>query len=725
MNRRNFIKNTGCVAIGFTLRGNLLNTPAPLIQDLPGSLKENPHINSWLEILADGRLRIYTGKIELGQGIRTAIAQVAAEELDVPIENTEVVVADTGRTPNEGYTAGSFSIEQSAMAVRYAAAAARQKLLELASRQFNIPVAQLTIANGKISTATKDHTISFAEVLNGKQITDEVHGPVTLKPKADYQLVGKPIPREDISRMVRGLPVYVQDLRFPDMVYACVVRAPVYAAKLLSFNEKALRKNVPEILKTVVNGSFLGVIAADEYTALKARQWLKQHSEWSAGDTLPADSASDPSYFKSLPSQIEKVQEKGTMPAADNRNDFIKAAYFKPYIMHGAMGPSCAVAIYDNNMLHVWSHSQGVFPLRGSISKLLQLPEENIQVTGVPGSGCYGHNGADDAAADAALLAMAFPGKHIRLQWTRDDEHGWEPFGSAMVMETAAQLDSSGKIISWQYDLWSDTHGTRPANNAENLLAAHYLSTPTKLKPSGYSGGAYRNAEPYYTIPNQQVNAHFFKGPLRTSSLRSLGAYANLFAIECFMDELAEKAGKDPFTFRLMHLDDERAKAVVQKLQEIANSQTTAANTGIGIAFCRYKGNSSYCAIAAQVMVHPKDGAVHIQKMWAVIDAGEVINTDGLKNQIEGGMIQSASWTLMEQVHFDDHHITSRDWVSYPIMRFNQVPEVEVVILNRPNEKALGAGETAQGPAAAAIANAVHKACGKRIRHLPIGLSIK
>jgi CO/xanthine dehydrogenase Mo-binding subunit len=725
MNRRNFIKNTGCLAIGFTLRNNLLNTPAPLIQDLPGSLKENPHINSWLEILADGRLRIFTGKIELGQGIRTAIAQVAAEELDVPIENTEVVVADTGCTPDEGYTAGSFSIEQSAMAVRYAAAAARKKLLELASQQFNIPVAQLSITNGKISTATKDRTISFNEVLHGKQITDEVHGPVTLKPKADYKLVGKPVPREDISRMVRGLPVYVQDLRFPGMVYACIVRPPVYQAQLLQFDEKALQKSVPGILKTVVNGSFLGVIAEDEYTALKAKQWLKMHGKWSAGVTLPAASASDPSYYKSLPAETQKVHEAGTVPVAGKENDFIKAAYFKPYIMHGSIGPSCAVAIYDNGMLHVWCHSQGVFPLRGSLSKLLQLPNEKIQVTGVPGSGCYGHNGADDVAADAALLAMAFPGKHIRLQWARDDEHAWEPYGSAMVMEVAAQLDSSGKINSWKYDLWSDTHGTRPANNAENLLAAHYLATPSKLKPSGYSGGAFRNAEPYYTIPNQQVNAHLFQGLLRTSSLRSLGAYANLFAIECFMDELAEKAGKDPFTFRLMHLNDERAKAVVQKLQEITSTQTTAANTGIGVAFCRYKSNSSYCAIAAQVMVHPKDGAVHIQKMWAVIDAGEVINTDGLKNQIEGGMIQSASWTLMEQVHFDDHHITSRDWISYPIMRFNQVPEVEVVILNQPNEKALGAGETAQGPASAAITNAVYKACGKRVRHLPIGLYIK
>jgi nicotinate dehydrogenase subunit B len=314
---------------------------------------------------------------------------------------------------------------------------------------------------------------------------------------------------------------------------------------------------------------------------------------------------------------------------------------------------------------------------------------------------------------------MAYPGKHIRLQWTRSDEHGWEPYGSAMIMEAAALLDNEGRITSWQYDLWSDTHSIRPGGNANNLLTAQHYATPLK-ESSRFSNGANRNAEPYYSIPNQRVDAHFFKGPLRTSALRSLGAYANIFAIESFMDELAEKAGKDPFTFRIMHLQDERAKAVIQKLQEMISSIQLPANTGIGIAFSRYKNSASYCAIAAQVHVLPTTKEIQIQKMWSAIDSGEVINLDGVINQTEGGMIQSASWTLMEQVKFDAQHVSSRDWVSYPIMRFSQVPEVEVAVLNQPNEKAMGAGEAAQGPAAAAIANAVYKACGKRLRHLPL-----
>lgn len=692
-----------------------MDAPSPMLQELPASIKRHPNIDAWLEVLANGHVRIFTGKLELGQGIGTAISQVAAEELDLDMHLVEIVLADTARTPDEGYTVGSGSIEQSAMAVRFAAAAARQKLLELAAPQLNATSEQLTMQNGTISTRTGNRSITFNQLLHGKQITDKVQSPVTLKPKEDYKLVGKPIHRNELNRMVRGEQYYIQDLRFPGMLHASIVRPPSYEARLQQLDEKALLKSNPGVLKIVVNGSFVGIIAKDEYQAIKAQRWLHYNSKWTPGTKLPVG-ANLITYLKSLPAKNERVTEKGSIPK-DNTT-WIKAQYYRPYHMHGSIGPSCALALYENNQLHVWSHSQGIFPLRDSLAKLLQLPPEQIQVTGVPGSGCYGHNGADDVAADVALLAMAYPGKLIRLQWTRGDEHGWEPYGSAMIMEAAAQLDNAGNITSWQYDMWSDTHSIRPGGDANNLLAAQHYATPLKEK-TGFSGGGYRNADPYYTIPNQRVDAHFFKGPLRTSALRSLGAYANVFAIESFMDELAEKAGKDVFTFRLMHLKDERAKAVILKLQEMVSTIKTPANTGIGIAFSRYKNSASYCAVAAQVHV-PSTGAIQIQKMWSVIDSGEVINLDGLINQTEGGMIQSASWTLMEQVKFDAQHVTSKDWVSYPIMRFTQVPEVEVVVLNQPNEKAMGAGEAAQGPSAAAIANAVYKASGKRVRHLPL-----
>ena len=740
--RRDFIKTAGCLTIGFCLGGRSLSYAyAGPSQELPGDLQRNPRINAWLEVLADGRVRVLTGKLELGQGIGTAVAQVAAEELYLEMSQVEVLLAETGRTPDEGYTAGSNSIEASAMAIRYAAAAAREKLLGLAAQKMNIPVTGLVLAQGKVSTKSGDRTLSFTEILDGKQITDEVHSPVTLKARDQYRLVGTAIPRQDTRRIVSGQPVYVQDLDFPGMVHGRVVRPPAYGAQLLQYNEQAVRQKVPELLKTVANGSFLAVIAAHEYSAMRARQLLRENSKWSAGPPLPKlGDGQLAGYIKTLPAQSERVSEKGNI-APLTANTTIKASYFKPYIMHGSIGPSCAIALYDNNRLDLWTHSQGVYPLRETLAALLHLPTENIHVKGVPGSGCYGHNGADDAAADAALLAIAWPGKHVRVQWSRDDEHGWEPYGSAMVMEAEALLDNSGKISHWKYALWSDTHGARPGGNPANLLPARYLEKPFTARPSGFSGGAYRNAEPYYSIPNQQVDAHFFNGPLRTSSLRSLGAYANIFAIESFMDELAVATGKDPYEFRLLHLEDGRARDVLLKLRELTESETPAkdqahtkvqppakqppkpnpaVSTGIGIAFSRYKNSAAYCAVAARISVSAKNGHVQVQKMWAVIDAGEIINLDGIKNQTEGGMIQSASWTLLEQVKFDEQHVTSRHWASYPVLRIDEAPEVEVAVLDRPEEPPLGAGEAAQGPAAAAIVNAIYRACGKRVRHLPV-----
>lgn len=718
ISRRNFIKTTGCLTIGFTLGPPSINMFLPA-EELPGSLQRNPNINAWLQILSDGRIKVFTGKIELGQGIRTAIAQVAAEELDMEIKQVEVKIVETGVTPDEGYTAGSGSIDNSAMSVRYAAAAAGKKLLELASAKFNIPAEQLTISQGKIKSASGNKTFSFAEVLEGRQITDKVTLPVTLKQREKYRLVGKPILRDDITDMVRANPVYVQDLRFPGMVHARIVRPPAYGSKLLGFDEEAVKKAIPSFLKTVVNGSFLGVIAGDEYSAIQAQRSLRANSKWSEAPVLAPQGSKDlAAFIRSLPAQHDALKEKGTTNTSPAAGYTVhKASYFKPYMMHGSIGPSCAVALYDKDVLHIWSHSQGVYPLRQTIQKVLNIPLENIHITGVPGSGCYGHNGADDVAGDAALLAVAYPGKHIRVQWSREEEHGWEPYGTAMIMDIEARIDSSGRITDWKHTLWSDTHSTRPGGNPNNLLPARHIEKPFTGRSNGFSGGAYRNSEPYYNIPNQKVDAYFFEGPLRVSALRSLGAYANILAIESFMDELAEKAGKDPFEFRLQHSSDDRSKAVIQKLQEITKGKDKKGSR-IGIAFSRYKNTASYCAVAAQVRA--EGDTIQVEKMWAVIDPGEVINPDGIKNQTEGGMIQAASWTLQEEVKFDKQHIISINWDAYPIFRFHQVPETEVVIIENASEGPMGAGEAAQGPAGAAVLNAIYKATGKRVRELPV-----
>ncbi|WP_375437718.1 molybdopterin cofactor-binding domain-containing protein [uncultured Hymenobacter sp.] len=719
--RRDFLKGAGCLTIGFVLFGaNSLAAEEPKGPELPGSLQDNPRINAWLEVLADGRVRVLTGKIEIGQGIRTAVAQIAAEELDMPLERVEVALAETGRTPDERYTAGSASIEQSAMSVRYAAAAARQKLLVLAAAQFKVMPSQLALRNGGVRT-TDGRQLSFAQLLGGQQLQDEVRLPIRLKPKADYRYVGRPILRDDIERMVRAETYYVQDLRFPGMLHARILRPPTYEAKLESFDTKELKKVVPGVLQVVIDGSFVGVLAEREYDAKLAQDFGLLHARWSGGRVLPAGQPLA-EHLRQLPAINKRTTNKGHFSGTAGAT--LRASYFKPYLMHGSIGPSCAVALFEQGSLHVWTHSQGVYPLRDSLAKLLQLSSENVHVKGVPGSGCYGHNGADDVAADAALLARAVPGRHVRVQWSREDEHAWEPYGSAMLLDLEARLDAkTGRITHWKHELWSDTHSTRPGGSPEKLLAAQYLAQPFLPKPEDdVSGGIYRNSEPYYDFPAVRVDTHYVQGPLRVSALRSLGAFGNVFALESFMEELAVEAGQDPYEFRLRHLKDERAKAVLRKVRDMVQNEKLAPREGLGVAFARYKNQAAYCAVVAKVTVAPEaDGStIRVPKIWSVIDAGEVINPDGLKNQTEGGLIQAASWTLNEEVHFNAHQVTTRQWEQYPIFRFDEVPLVEVAVLDRPTEPPLGAGEAAQGPTAAAIANAVFRACGKRIRQLPI-----
>lgn len=721
--RRDFIKDMGCLTVGFSIVPIYFKNGDTaldvLIHTAPQAADK---INSWIKVLANGQVQVYTGKLELGQGIKTAIAQVAAEELDLDMKQVEVILASTGVTPDEGYTAGSGSIEHSAMAIRNAAAAARLYLLELASERMKTPVSELNCAGGKVSVKNQENGLTFYEILDGKQMSTEIRLPITVKPKNSYRLVGKPVLRDDIKLMVRATHVYVQDLRFRGMVHARIVRPPSYTAKLQSFDEQALKTRFPELLKIVTKGSFIGIITTNEYTAVQAQAWLRDHTIWSSTADLPSGLPMV-EYLKSRTVQHRNVSKKGNPEITGATADYLKSSYYKPYIMHGSIGPSCSVARYENERLQIWTHSQGVYPLRDAVQKLLKIPAESIQVTGVPGSGCYGHNGADDVAADVAMLAVAYPGKHIRLQWSREDEHAWEPYGSAMIMEIAAKLDATGKISHWNYNMWSDSHSIRPGGRPENLLAYLHSEKEPIVHAGGFSGGAYRNSESYYNIPNQQTDAHAFQGPLRVSALRSLGAYGNIFAIESFMDELAKKAGADPYQFRLKHLTDTRAVTVVNKLQSIMQAVQPVSGTGIGIAFSRYKNSAAYCAIAAAVKIDKATGMFRVVKMWAVIDAGEVINPDGLRNQTEGGMIQSASWTLKEQVLFDKKQVTSRNWDNYPIYRFNEVPEVEVTIIDHADEDALGAGEAAQGPAAAAIVNAIYHVSGKRIRELPVEAS--
>lgn len=723
--RRRFLQTTGSLLIAIPF---LPYCHAPgeepvvtILEELPGSLRRTPRIGAWLEVLADGRVRIFSGKVELGQGIRNAIRQVAAEELYMDLSQVEIVLAETGRTPNEGYTAGSASIENSAMAVRHAAAAAREQLLELAARKLPTEASHLAVENGRVITRNGRQSLSFADILEGRQIEGEVPLTLKLKPKSEYQYVGKPIPRRDIGQMTRGEPLYIHDLRFPGMVHARVLRPKSYQSELLRFDEAAFSREAEGVLKIVRNGDFLAILTEREYQAEKARQLLEKHTQWSRPAIFPQQKDL-PRHIKEIAEEAEIVHGKETTLDTESAEISLKAAYFKPYTMHGAMGPACAIGFYDGETLHIWSHSQGIYPMRAAIATMLGMATDRIHVISAPGSGCFGHTVADDAAADAAILAMAYPGKHVRVRWSRADEHRWEPYGSAMIMELEAGLDSDGKIQYWRSDIWTDSHSTRPNKDAGTVLAARYLDPPFPLTGRGYLGGGHRNGDPYYDIPQLQVAAHYFDGPLRVSSLRSLGAFANIFAIESFMDELAERADQDALAFRLQHLQDQRAVAVVREVQKMTTNIKPADEEGIGYAFCRYKNYASYCAMAAHVRVDLDKGNIKLLKFWAAVDVGEVINPDSMKNQVEGAMVQAAAWTLKEEVLFDQYEITSVDWVSYETLHYKDTPEIEVAILDRPNEAAMGGGEVGTPPVAAAICNAIYKACGRRIYNLPVRL---
>jgi nicotinate dehydrogenase subunit B len=720
LNRRQFTAGLGAIVVAFSLDPN-----TALAQErLPGSLQNNRKLDAWIRINADGTATVCSGKVELGQGILTALHQIAAEELDLPLSRITMISGDTGRTPNEGQTAGSQSIENSGTALRMAGAEVRAILLDLAAKRLGVVADQLSVADGTIA-ASDGRKVGYGDLVATLDLNREATAKTPPKPPASHKIVGKSVQRFDIPAKVTGGVAYVQDLRLPGMVHGRVVRPPRYGAKLDSVDEVAA-KAIPGVLAVVRDGSFLGVVAEREEQAIKAREALRAGAKWTPGPELP-DPAHIFDVIKSLPSKDATIGVKqGTVPA-DAR--VLEAVYTKPYMSHGSIGPSCSVAELKDDKLTVWTHSQGVFPLRSELVKALKLPAASIRCIHAEGSGCYGHNGADDVALDAALLARAVPGRPVRLQWMRDDEFGWEPYGPAMVMRAKAALGSDGKVADWEYEVWSNTHSTRPeSTSGTNVLAAWYLAEPQKMgpptSPPQPAGGGDRNAIPLYDFPSQRVVHHFVQDmPIRVSALRTLGAYANVFALESFIDELAAAAGADPVAFRLAHLKDPRGRAVIEAVAR--NSGWKAGEKGDGthgrgIGFAKYKNLACYVAVVAEVEVDRSSGAVRVPRAWAAVDSGLIINPDGLTNQMEGGIIQSVSWTLKEEVRFDKNAILTRDWASYPILTMPEVPKVEIELINRPNERPLGSGEGSQGPAVAAVVNAFANATGKRIRDLPL-----
>ncbi len=693
---------------------------------LPPHLESAPMLDAWVRIDSEGRATIFTGKVELGQGTVTALAQIAAEELDLPLPRIRMVSGDTSLTPDEGYTSGSQSIEYGGMALRYACAEARSVLIQEASIRLGVPVGNLKTKDG-IVRADDGKKLTYGEIARTGLIHRRATARVSPKSPSDYILVGKSVPRLDIPAKVLGGAAYVQDMRLPGLVYGRIVRPPGPRAKLEEVDAASIRR-LPGVITVVRDGSFLGVVAVREEQAIRASHELGRRAKWRLAEDLP-DADGIHAWLKSQPSEDTVVSEKQdpTAPPAVKR---LEATYTKRYLAHASIGPSCAIAeMKEGGLLRIWSHTQGVFQLRRDLAAVMKLDPESIIVSHVEGAGCYGHNGADDVALDAALLARALPGRPVKVQWMRDDEFSWEPFGSAMVISLRAGLAADGRVVDWRHEVWSNGHGNRPGlPGGVNLLAAWYLAEPFKETPvrgiPQPAGGEDRNAVPLYDFPNQKITKHLIKNmPLRTSALRTLGAWANVFALESFMDEAAASAGTDPVAFRLRHLRDPRGRAVIEKAAEKAEWKSgwkSDGTHGRGFGFAKYKNLSCYVACVADVAVDPKTGQVSVIRVIAAADAGQIINPKGLQMQIEGGIIQSTSWTLKEAVAFNRAGVTSREWGTYPILAFPEVPKVEVHLLNRPEEKPLGSGEASSGPAVAAIANAVRNALGRPVRDLPL-----
>jgi CO/xanthine dehydrogenase Mo-binding subunit len=686
---------------------------------LPGSLAAIPRLSRWLAIGRDGTVTVTSGKVELGQGILTALAQIVAEELDVDLDRIRMAAADTTRSPNEGVTSGSLSIQDSGAALRRVCAEARALLIERAAERLDVRANLFTVEDGTVSGGGRSAT--YWELIDDALLDRDATGTVAPKAPADYRVVGKAALRRDLPDKVMGRPRYVQDLVLPDMLYGRIVRPDRRFARLLSVDETKARA-VPGVVEVVRDGSFLGVLAEREDAAIAALRALRRDSRW---EDAPAGPTDIDAWLRTHAVEDKTISEKTDEAAAARARRRFAASFAKPYLSHAPIGPSCAAARWRDGGVEIWTHSQGVYNLRRDLAMVLGLAADAIVVRHVEGSGCYGHNGADDVALDAALLARAVPGRPVLLQWMRDDEFGWAPSGPAMAVDLAAALDADGRIVDWRHELWSNGHGQRPGRGKiPTLLASWHLAQPFPCPPAMNgplpAGAADRNAIPLYSFANQRVVNHYVRDmPIRVSALRSLGGFANVFAIESFMDELASAAGADPVAFRLRHLEDPRGRAVIEAAARRAGWADWKASDGCGhgIGFAKYKNLGAYCAVVAKVEVERE---VRVRRLVIAVDAGLAVNPDGIANQIEGGAVQATSWTLKERVAFDERGIASRGWEDYPILRFSEVPAVEVEVVDRPDLPSVGAGEAAQGPTGAAIANAVGQALGVRVRTLPL-----
>ncbi len=722
LTRRTMLK-AGALTVSFALAG--LRTHAEGTTPAPRMLDPN-ELDSFLAVDGDGTVTLFCGKVDLGQGLRIAMRQIAGEELGIGVEKINYVEGDTALTPDQGRTSGSNGIQRGGMQIRRAAATAREALIALAAQRLNMAAEDLVAADGQVRPKNGGAGIRFADLIGTRSFNLKLNPKAPLKNPATYTLVGRPLPRPDVPAKCTGTFTYMQDFSLPDMVHARVIRPPAIGAKLIAVDEASI-KNLPGA-KVVRIKDFLAVVADDEWTAVRASRALRaQWTSWSGlpeQDKLAATLRGD----RDITDEVLVTRGPGPVgnpPGANPSGAMTRSAtYFWPMQSHASIGPSCAVADVTDDSATIWTASQGTHGNRKTFARFLGLPEETVRLIYLDGAGCYGMNGHEDAAADAAILARAV-GRPVRVQWSREDEHGWDPKGPPQLLDISGAVDPSGRILAWRTEMWLPQ--TTPGLPDIPLLApaAAGLDDVRGLQPGLIS----QNTDPPYAADNVQVLVHWLKDtPLRPAPIRSPGKPANCFAVESFTDELAAAAGLDPVEFRLRGLEDKRGAEAIRRAAALMNWQSrpspspnrnAALAHGRGFAYVHYKHSESYVAMGMEVAVERSSGRIKVERVACAFDCGQIINPDGARAQVEGSILQTLSRALMEEVQFDRSRVTSVDWSSYPILRFPDVPKLDIVLIDRPTEPPLGAGEAACTTVAAALANAVFDATGARLRTVP------
>ncbi|HEX3882077.1 MAG TPA: molybdopterin cofactor-binding domain-containing protein [Stellaceae bacterium] len=691
---------------------------------LPALLETNPRLDRWVRFETRGRVTVATGRVEIGQGVLTAMLQMAADELDLAPERIDLKTGDTDLTPNEGYTAGSQSIQYGGVALRLALAEVRGMFLDLAAARLGCPAAELSVSDGAVLRGGAATSHDYWSLAGEIDLSRHATAKAAPKKAADLHVIGGKTPRVDLAAKVFGAPIFVHDMTADGMVHARVVRQPRRGATVAALDEAAIRRAAKGPVDILRVGNFIAIIGADETAVDMAAAVAPSHVSWDGLD--PINPQQEEARWLIQQPSIDRVIGAALSQGPTQGGAWREATFTRMHIAHASVAPSSAMAVFQDGHLTVWTHCQGVYPLRAALARMLKLDAAAISVRHVQGPGCYGHNGADDAAADAAVIAVNRPGLPVRVRWRREDEFGFEPVSPAMVTTVRARRDDRGRPGDWTTEIWSGRHSSRPGGGG-NLLAAEALpdpppAPPAQDPPEANGGGGTRNGEPLYDFAQKRIVHHLVaETPVRTSSLRGLGATINVFAIEGFMDELAEEAGEDPVAYRLSVLGDPRARAVIERVAKMAGWQPGASGgngKGRGVAFAQYKNRAAYCAVVADVEV---DESVRVTDVWCACDGGLIVSPDGAVNQLEGGIIMGASWALKEGVRLDSEGIASRDWESYPILRFTEVPDIAVELVDPLVDRPpLGVGEASGGPTVAAIGNAVAQALGTRIRDLPM-----